>query len=126
MQDDTPIWYHGTRRGFSPGGWVFPRSSHGGAGSSAPTTPGRESPAEAADFVYVTTDLTLAWAYAWAAPGRGKPKVLTVIPHGPTEPDPEHSSRMDAWRCEFAKVTHVDTDPILSDADARAGWVFRE
>lgn len=71
----------------------------------------------------MTTDLTLAWVYAWHAPGRGKPKVLTIEPRGVIEPDPEHSVRMDAWRCEWAKVTRVDTDPVLSEADARAGWV---
>lgn len=102
---------------------MLPRSDHGAGGTSAPTSPGRESPEGAGAWTYLTTDLTLAWVYAWHAPGRGKPKVLTVQPHGSIEPDPEHSPHMKAWRCEWAKVESVSVDPVLSEEEARAGWV---
>lgn len=113
--------YHGTRRGFGRGGVVMPRSFHGGAGTSAPVTRHAETGAES--WVYVTGSLELAWAYAWHAAGRGKPKVLVVEPRGELEPDPEHSAAMDAWRCEWAVVRQVLTDPAISEAEARTGWV---
>lgn len=119
---NTQKWFHGTRRGFTRGGYLFPRNDHGGPGTTAPTNPGMTSPEDSADWVHITRDPVLAWAYAWSAPGRGKPKVLTVEPHGPVEDDPEHSVRMDAWRCEWAKVVAVDTDPALSEEEALAGW----
>lgn len=115
--------YHGTRRGFTRGGWLMPRADHGGSGTTAPTAPGRESPDDADRWVHFTGDLILAWVYAWHAPGRGRPKVLVVEPHGRAERDPEHSPGMDAWRCESAKVVRVLTDPAISEAEARAGWV---
>lgn len=123
MVPDEPRWYHGTRRGFTRGGVLIPRSHHGRTGTSAPTAPGRSSPASADQYVYLTRDLNLAWVYAWHAPGRGRPKVLVVAPHGDLEPDPEHSREMDAWRCDWATVRQVLTEPAVTEADARAGWV---
>lgn len=117
------VYYHGTRRGFSRGGWVFPRGFHTGAGTDAPRVAGRGEPDGADQWVYVTTDPVIAWVYAWHAPGRGRPKVLTVVPRGAVEPDVEHSPSMNAWRCESARVTAVSTDPLITEADARAGWV---
>jgi hypothetical protein len=119
---DSPL-YHGTRRGFGVGGYLFPRAHHGGAGTSAPVNPGREVPAEADNWVYVTESIELAWAYAWAAPGRGKPKVLEVRAYTPIEPDPEHSAAAQAWRCGSAKVLRVHTDPVMTEAEAREGWL---
>lgn len=120
---ETHMWYHGTRRGFTRGGFLFPRSMHGGTATNAPTTEGKHSPASAEDWVYITGDLDLAWAYAFHAAGRGRPKVLVVEPVGPIEHDPEHSHRMDAWRCEWAKVTRVLTEPTITEQEARDGWV---
>lgn len=123
--EDDVVFYHGTRKGFrGRGGLVIPRSSHGGPGTTAPLNPGREQPADAADWVYLTTDLDLAWVYAWHAAGRGQPKVLAVRPLEALEPDPEHSAAMTAWRCKAAVVDKVLTDPTVTEADARSGWVF--
>lgn len=121
MSDD-PVFYHGTRRPFRPGGWLFPRSFHGDPGTSAPLNPGRKAPTDAADYVYVTTSRTVAWVYAWHAHGRGRPRVLRVDPHG-LEHDPEHSPRMQAYRCSSARVLGVDLDPEISEEEARGGWV---
>ncbi len=68
---EDPTWYHGTRRGFQKGGLLVPRADHGKAGTTAPLAPGRAAPDDAVNHVYMTQDLDLAWAYAWAAPGRG-------------------------------------------------------
>lgn len=117
-------WFHGTRRGFRGGGGLLvPRSVHGSTPTGAPVNVGREALSDASQWVYLTRNLDLAWVYAWHASGRGKPKVLRVQPHGVIELDPEHSARMDAWRCEWATVQHVLTSPTVTEADARAGWV---
>lgn len=114
--------YHGTRRGFSAGGYLFPRSHHGGAKTAAPVNEGRVELGDRDEWVYMTTSLDLAWAYAWAAPGRGRPKVLVVRPAGVIEPDPEHSPQMGAWRTEMAKVTSVLTEPTMTEQEALTGW----
>lgn len=87
-------------------------------------TSGAASPEDSDQWVYVTQSLDLAWVYAWHAPGRGKPKVLVVEPHGTVEPDPEHSAAMDAWRCEWARVSGVLTEPTMTEEEARSGWVL--
>jgi len=115
-------WYHGTRRGFRSGGALLPRSFHQQAATTAPTNPGMSPTTDSDEWVYLTQDLDLAWAYAWAAPGRGKPKVLIVEPHGRIERDPEHSFRVDAWRCEWARVRKVLTTPTITEAEASSGW----
>lgn len=120
-------WFHGTRRGFTRGGLVVPRSVHGGPGTSAPLNPGRTQPATAADRVYLTADLDLAWVYAWHAPGRGRPKVLVATPLDvdQDEPwDPEHSPEMRALRCGAARVVDVLTNPTVAEEQARSGWVL--
>lgn len=101
------IWYHGTRRGFTRGGVLLPRTDTGARGTTAPLNPGRTQPADAAGWVYVTRDHDVAQAYAEAAPGRGRPKVLTVQPHGDLTRDPEHGYATDAWRCRWATVLAV-------------------
>ena len=102
-----PMFLHGTRRGFKPGGVLLPRAQHGGQGTNAPVNPGATPPPDAVNWVYLTTALDVAWLYAHHAPGRGKPKVLVMQPHGTVEPDPEHSAAMSAWRAEWATVTRV-------------------
>lgn len=116
-------WFHGTRRGFTTGGALLPRDEHAGPGTAAPLNPGYTAPADTAAWVYLTQDVNVAWAYAWVAPGRGRPKVVEVIPHGNLEPDPEHSTTMYAWRCEWAKVCRVHKTPAITEAEAAAGWV---
>ena len=126
MRDEQPVtWYHGTRRGFTRGGYVTPRNFHRSKdGTSAPLQPGKASPADAVEHTYLTTSPLLAWVYAWAAPGRGKPKVLTVEPMGDVYRDPEHSADMEAYRCDgWLRVVNVDTEPIITEQEARDGWV---
>lgn len=121
MSDD--VWYHGTRRGFRGGGYLFPRAWHGSAGTTAPLTPGEKMPDDSDQYVYVTRSLDLAWVYAFHAAGRGRPKVLVVEPSGGLEPDPEHSAAMDAWRTESARVLRVLIEPTMTEEQARSGWV---
>jgi len=125
VSDEQPVtWYHGTRRGCSRGGYVIPRSAHGKEGTSAPVNPGQQQPSDSGDYTYLTTSATLAWVYAWCAPGRGKPKVLTVEPMGNVYRDPEHSPDMEAYRCDgWLRVVNVDTEPIITEQEARDGWV---
>lgn len=119
-----PVLYHGTRRGFSRGGWLTPRSFSSSFPTTAPCKPGRSPAPDAAGFTYMTTSLELAWVYAWHAAGRGRPKVLVVEPHGAISRDPEHSLDMEAYRCAgWARVLDVLLEPAVPEADARAGWV---
>lgn len=121
---EPPTMYHGTRAGYrGRGGLVLPRSKHGGKGTNAPLKPGRTERADSADWVYLTSNKTLAWVYAWHAPGRGRPKVLTVMPLSEVFADPEHSEDMEAFRCEAAHVLAVDLDPEIDEYEAAAGWV---
>jgi hypothetical protein len=118
-----PPLYHGTRRGFQRGGLLIPRSAHKGKGTEAPLIPGRKSPTDAAAYVYVTTSKIVAWVYAWHAVGRGRPRVLTVQPLSDVWLDPEHGPDMEAHRVTAACVLSVDFDPVVSEEDARTGWV---
>lgn len=121
MTDD--VWYHGTRRGFRPGGYLFPRAFHGSIGTTAPLAPGQAAPSDSDQWVYVTRSVDLAWVYAFHGTGRGRPKVLVVRPSGGLEPDPEHSAAMDAWRTQSARVLRVLVEPTMTEAEAREGWV---
>lgn len=112
-------FYHGTRRGFTKRGILVPRSQHGGPGTSAPAT---RQYARALGMVHATEIEELAWVYAWHAPGRGRPKVLVLEPHGMMEPDPEHSPEMKAWSIEWATVVDVLTEPLVTEQEAREGW----
>lgn len=116
-------FYHGTRRGFMKGGLLMPRRFHGGAGTQAPLKVGATPLGDADQFVYVTTSKVLAWVYAWEAVGRGRPRVLTVRPLSEVWRDPEHSRDMEAYRCEAATVVDVDFDPMISEAEAKEGWI---
>lgn len=117
------VWYHGTRRGFRPGGYLMPRTFHGGDGTAAPLREGQTEREDSNAWVYMTRDETLAWVYAFEAPGRGNPKVLVVEPRGEIQRDPEHSRDMDAWRTEFAKVLRILRDAPITEQEAREGWV---
>jgi Rifampin ADP-ribosyl transferase len=121
---EEPTYYHGTRRGFSRGGWLTPRTFNHGEGTTAPLAVGGRPRPDAAEHTYMTTSLDLAWVYAWHAVGRGRPKVLIVDPHGVVTRDPEHSRDMEAYRCAgWARVTAVLTEPTVTEDDARRGWV---
>lgn len=99
---DQPVLYHGTRAGFRAGGYLFPVDWHG----SRPRAGHQEG---GTAYVYMTTDLDLAWAYAEQTRGRGRPKVLIVQPLGPVEVDPStYDYEEDQYRCrEGAKVLKV-------------------
>lgn len=118
-------FYHGTRRGFSKSGWVTPRTFNKGRATRAPLQHGCVARPDAERYVYVTTDIHLAWAYAYEAPGPGSPKVLQVEPHGSVTPDPEHSHAMEAYRVDgWAKVVAVIplSEAPFTEAESRSGW----
>lgn len=120
---EPPPLYHGTRRGFTKRGLLMPRTFHQSKQvTTAPLMPGKQPREDSEQYVYVTTSKILAWAYAWAATGRGRPRVLTVAPLGPVWPDPEHSVDMEAYRCEAAVVVDVDFEPMITETEANAGW----
>jgi hypothetical protein len=120
-------FYHGTRRGFTRGGYVTPRTFHHGKGTTAPLMPGATPRADSERYVYVTTSPELAWAYAYASVGRGRPKVLVVEPQGDVTPDPEHSPDMEAFRVDgWARVLEVQTEPLMTEEEAMAGWVVNQ
>lgn len=119
-----PPLYHGTRAGFQKGGLLMPRTFHGSTRkTTAPLRPGKEERPDSERFVYVTTSKMLAWVYAWHSTGRGRPRVLTVKPLSEVWYDPEHSREMEAYRCEAAVVEAVDFDPMITEQEAREGWV---
>jgi hypothetical protein len=92
-------FYHGTRTEFGRGGFLFPgdmvdKDNHALARS---------------DVVYVTTDLGLAKAYAKASAGRGRPKVLEVVPMDTLREDDSTvgGQEQDSFTCPWAKVVRV-------------------
>jgi hypothetical protein len=98
-------FYHGTRAGFSVGGWLVPYADHR-SGSARPGHQGEHS----TTFTYFTTDRELAEWYALNSRGRGKPKVLTVVPSARIEhdPSPYDDEREDQYRSKgWAKVVGV-------------------
>lgn len=97
--------YHGTRAGFrGRGGLVLPGNVVG-----RHNHPGLEY---RSDWVYLTPDLELAWDYAEAAKGRGKPKVLVVAPGGLLYHDDStvNGAEQVSFRCESAIVRRVLTE----------------
>lgn len=75
------VFYHGTRAGFrGSGGLVLPRVQTGRPANHEAASAGPSFAPDAGEWVYVTLDLELAWDFAEAAQGRGKPKVLVVAP----------------------------------------------
>lgn len=116
---DEVKFFHGTKRGFRPGGYLFPRAMHRGPGTTAPsvgTLPGAEN------YVHFTTEWLLAWAYAYDAPGNGAVKVVEVVPIGEVEHDPEHSIEMNAYRAGSARVVKVHKIPPITEKQAKDGW----
>lgn len=91
--------FHGTRAAFGVGGFVLPGDLFGidnhGLGRS--------------DAVYVTPDLELAKDYAEAAAGRGRPRVVEVIPYDPLTPDDStvNGEWHESYRTPVAKVIGV-------------------
>jgi hypothetical protein len=75
-------------------------------------------------FVYLTDDPEQAAWYARHSKGRGRPKVLTVVPTGEVEHDP---STFDGERdCQYrsrwpAKVVAVRVVPEHEDGEVGAG-----
>jgi hypothetical protein len=96
------VLYHGTRAPFrGGGGLVLPGADVGRENHNL----GRS------DRVYVTPDLELAWLYAEASKGRGKPKVLIVEPRSPLEVDDSTigNEEQEAYSCAYAVVQKVLT-----------------
>lgn len=104
-----PVLYHGTRRGFRPGGILLPPDTTG----HQPSTHGYTVPDGWVDdreqYVYVTTDIDIARDFAAQAPGRGRPKVLIVTPMTPVEKDPATIGGHVAptYRCGWARVDRI-------------------
>lgn len=107
-----PLLYHGTRAGFrGRGGLVLPGTDVG-----RHNHPGLEY---RSDWVYLTPDLDLAWLYAEAASGRGRPKVLVVRPGSGLLNDDSTLAGDDeqvSFRC-----THAYVDRVLLDRDRMPG-----
>lgn len=118
----TNYYFHGTRASLTRGDVVLPRKEHGGPPTSGPLIPGGQRLLASDDYVYITRRHKLAWAYAHASGGRGKPIVLIVEPQGTVEPDPEHSTHMHAYRCKSAQVLLVDDTPAISAEVAENNW----
>lgn len=118
----TEYYFHGTKVAFAQGDVLLPRKEHDGAPTNAPLTPGGERHHASDGYVYVTTRLLLAWAYAHASGASGEPVVLKVEPQGPIEPDPEHSAHMYAYRCKSARVLVADDEPAISAEVAERSW----
>lgn len=124
--DAAMILYHGTRRPFGKRGLLLPRSEHDGPGTNAPLNTGRTAWPDADTWCYATEHVELAWAYAYAAPGRGRPRVLIVSPLDEyIHRDPESSEESLCWRFKSAWVVEVLTDPPFSQEAAEAGWAVR-
>ena len=68
-------WWHGTRRGFQKGGLILPPSFHGkGKANDLPDHTDD-------DWVFITPDREIAEEFAYkAAVGKGRPRVLQVVP----------------------------------------------
>lgn len=95
--------YHGTRAGFrGSGGLVLPgdlvgKDNHG---------------LKRSDAVYLTPDLELAWDYARACKGRGRPRVLVVRPMSELEMDDSTvgEEEQESYRCSGARVLRTLTE----------------
>jgi hypothetical protein len=116
-------YMHGTKKSFTPGQAILPRSQHHGGANAAPVGSAWTERADAADWVYVTTDLNGAWLYAHDAWGDGDPVVYEVFPMSEVEHDPEHSKEMPAFRCRSAVVLGRIRGEAITPEQARALWV---
>ena len=91
------VLYHGTRAGFrGKGGIVLPGELYKKDNHRL----GRS------DWVYVTPDIDLAWSFAEASAGRGRPRVLIVRPLGDLEVDDSTvgGEEFEMYRCKSARV----------------------
>ncbi len=84
--------------------------------------PGAKRRPDADDWVYLTTDINGAWLYAYNSTVDGEPAVYSVFPLSDVEHDPEHSSRMPAYRCRSAVVLGADRQPPFSQEEAARKW----
>lgn len=114
--------FHGTRAPFQVGGLLLPRSTTSAVGTTAPLNAGRRTPVDADQYVYLTADLDVAWAYAFAATGCSRPRVLVAMPEDPPISDGEHSARMGAFKASAATVIEVMLEPTITAEQAAAGW----
>lgn len=73
--------YHGTRIGAERGGWITPAAFHGHQANELPGYEGADG------WLFLTPDPDVAATFARTAKGRGRPKILTVVPDEPVEPD---------------------------------------
>ena len=89
-------WYHGTRAGFGPGGYLMPGDQVGR--SNFPDLAAADS-----SMVYVTPNIEWAKIFALAATGRGKPKVLEVRPYDLVQA----SQDGEEFACSMARVLKV-------------------
>jgi hypothetical protein len=109
MSDPSPQMYHGTRAGFrGKGGIVLPGEMFQKDNHHL----GRSS------WVYVTPDIDLAWSFAEASDGKGRPRVLMVRPIGKLEVDASTvaGENYEMYRCDSALVTQVlHSDVRFSD-----------
>lgn len=102
---------------------IYPQGDHGAGRSKAPMMPGAERRPDADDWVYVTTDINGAWLYAYDSTVDGEPAVYSVFPLSDIERDPEHGSRMPAYRCRSAVVLGADRQPPFSQEEAARKWL---
>jgi hypothetical protein len=117
-----PHYFHGTRGTWKRGDRVIPRKVSGEPPSRARLTPGAQPREASENYVYVTLNWNLAWAYAHKAGRPGEPVLLVVHPEGELSPDPESSDAMKAYCCAAAMVLAVDDQPPFSAEDAEKGW----
>lgn len=92
--------YHGTRAPFrGSGGLVLPGARFGKDNHNL----------KRGEVVYVTPDLDLAKDYALACKGRGRAKVLEVMPHSPVEVDDSTvgGDEQESYTCPAASVVRV-------------------
>lgn len=80
--------YHGTRRGFRPGGYLTPPDFHGVGANWELDPEVLAAEPDRGEWVYVTPSIDVARFFATAAKGRGRPKILEVEPMAEVEPDP--------------------------------------
>lgn len=100
--------YHGTRRYVTKGALLLPPALHG-RGQANPL----EDYDDAQHWVFVSPERAVAEHFARRAEGRGRPKVLTVTPLDPVEPDWATFGGEDGWafRCRSAVVDAVEVLP---------------
>jgi len=118
---ETEALYHGTRRGVSRGGWLTPPSFHGE--ERANVLPGYP---DADQYIFMTPDVEVAETFAYQAKGRGRPKVLTVVPTEPIERDLATWCGMDGYLYRSRGWAKVVAVRILDEDCAPPRWVIED